>query len=138
MASPKHVNLAKFRRQAFIQREDMCLTREAAQELTFVVATAQGLPIASEVAVLPAGGIAETDVQGALEGLDANKQPKAAILTALSGTTTASRLIGRGAAAGAGQAQEIQLGPGLSMAGTTLNVTASVPSYSRTFMLMGG
>lgn len=48
--------------------------------------------------------------------------------------TTASRLIGRGSAGGAGAAQEIILGTNLTMAGTTLNAAgggaASDPAYS--------
>lgn len=44
------------------------------------------------------------------------------------GSTTASRLLGRGSASGAGAAQEITPGTGLTMDGTTLN--ASVPDLS--------
>lgn len=50
--------------------------------------------------------------------LDAN-----VTLAKIVGVSAASRLIGRGAAAGAGVQQEIALGTNLSMSGTTLNAT---------------
>lgn len=46
-------------------------------------------------------------------------------LVTIATATTDSTLIGRGSAAGAGPAQEIALGTGLSMVGTTLNATGS-------------
>lgn len=44
--------------------------------------------------------------------------------------TAASKLVGRGSAAGAGDFQEISLGTGLSMSGTTLSASASAPAMN--------
>lgn len=53
--------------------------------------------------------------------------------------TAASRLLGRGSAAGAGDWQEITLGSGMSMSGTTLSTTASTNAdLTASFLLMGG
>lgn len=46
----------------------------------------------------------------------------------LTAATGATRLLGRGGAAGAGDFQEINLGGGLSMSGTTLSASASAPA----------
>lgn len=53
-------------------------------------AIAGGATIAATVTVTPAGSIAATDVQAALEELDAEKQPLDATLTALAGVSTAA------------------------------------------------
>lgn len=58
----------------------------------------------------------------------------------LQNISAASRLLGRGSAAGAGDPEEIILGTNLSMAGTTLNAAAAGTSTSpllRPMMLMG-
>ena len=43
-------------------------------------------------------------------------------------STTASKLVGRGSFAGAGDMQEISLGTGLTMSGTTISASGSAPS----------
>lgn len=48
----------------------------------------------------------------------------------LQDVSVAGRLLGRGGAAGAGDTEEIQLGTGLSMSGTTLNATAGTGNVS--------
>jgi hypothetical protein len=52
-------------------------------------------------------------------------------------TVAASKLLGRGSAAGTGDIEVITLGSGLSMTGTTLSATTQTPSIARTFLLMG-
>lgn len=44
-------------------------------------------------------------------------------------TAAASRLIGRGSAAGAGDVEEITVGAGLTMSGTEISSSASTPSF---------
>lgn len=89
---------------------------------------------ASAIGSTPVGGISANNVQDALAELDSEK---------LSGpaSVNASRLLGRGSASGAGAAQAITLGTGLSMSGTTLSATGggapAAATYARSFMLMG-
>lgn len=54
----------------------------------------------------------------------------------LQDVTAESRLLGRGQGSGAGDPQEISLGTGLSMSGTTLSAPGG--GYARSFLLMGG
>lgn len=62
------------------------------QDALEALAAATGIepPTAAEVTFTPAGGIAATDVQAAIEELDAEKQPKDPTLTAFAGLTTAA------------------------------------------------
>lgn len=103
-------NLGKFRRIAWCMAGDLTLTPEASRELDLVKRGVDlmlgGIP-ATSIVFLPFGGIVETDVQGALEGLEtrkatttalaaglAGKQPLDATLTAVAGAATgADKLI---------------------------------------------
>jgi hypothetical protein len=110
---------------------------------------------ASAISNVPAGSISATDVQGALNELDAEKVPatrtvnghalsadvtvSASDVGAPSGSgtstgtntgdqftaTTASRLLGRGSASGAGAAQELTIGSGLTLTGTNLTAAGT-------------
>lgn len=51
---------------------------------------------------------------------------------------TASKLKGRGSAAGAGDEEEISLGTGLTMTGTTISAAAGTPTYSVQSFLTAG
>lgn len=56
----------------------------------------------------------------------------------LQDVSAASRLLGRGAGAGAGDPQEITLGTNLSMSGTTLNATGGGGGAEDPLMFFGG
>lgn len=81
-----NLNLGKFTRVAFVN-DDLTLTREAAAELEIVkrVTEASGAPAAVDVAFTPAGGIAATNVQAAVEELEVEKANASATTTALAG-----------------------------------------------------
>jgi hypothetical protein len=90
------LNLDKFRRVAFVN-EDRTLTRDAAVELGIVqrrVGDTAGLIYADTITNVPAGLIAATNVQSAINELDNEKQTKDATLTGLAAVVTAAdRLI---------------------------------------------
>lgn len=99
------LNLGAFQRKPFVN-PDGTLTREAAASMVIVqrrVGDSLGLIYADTIVNVPAGGIAATDVQAAINELDtekattaaltaglATKQPLDATLTAVAGVTTAA------------------------------------------------
>jgi hypothetical protein len=80
------------------------------------------------------GDITGTEVAGSVSTTIANNVVTYAKMQDIS---AASKLLGRGSASGAGDPQEIALGSGLTMSGTTLDIATPV-TYSRHFLLMGG
>lgn len=87
MAEEVALNLSKFRRIPFVGT-DRALSREAALELEtlFVrVSGALGPIAASDVKVIPSGGISSINVQAALQELDAEKLSTSDATTALAG-----------------------------------------------------
>lgn len=66
------------------------------------------------------------DVTAAADGNAMTIANNAVIYAKMQDVSAASRLLGRGSAAGAGDPQEISLGTGLSMSGTTLNGTGGI------------
>jgi ABC-type Fe3+ transport system substrate-binding protein len=78
------LNLGKFARFPFVN-PDGTLTREAVAELDVVKRRSEATVGADSVVVTPAGGIAATDVQGALQELDSEKADAAATTAALTG-----------------------------------------------------
>lgn len=84
-------DFTKFSRVALV-RQDGTLTpagQEAITELSRRTGSAAGILFAADIANVPAGGIAATDVQAALNELDFEKQAKSSTLTTLASSTAA-------------------------------------------------
>lgn len=87
-----------------------------------------------------AGGITEltTDVTATGPGVAAATIPNNTVTYAkMQNVSAASRLLGRGSAAGAGDPEELTLGTGLSMSGTVVSATDPA-GFARSLLLMGG
>lgn len=86
------LNLSAFSRVQFVDPNTGFLTREAVRQVIVLQDRVGGMTTLSavDVANVPAGGIAATNVQAAIDELDSEKQPKDATLTAFSGVTTAA------------------------------------------------
>jgi len=74
------------------------------------------------------------EIEATILGIPSGAIPNDAVTYArMQNVSAASRLIGRGSAGGAGDPEEISLGTGLSMSGTTLSVTSGSFSGAVTF-----